>query len=800
MMSLTDSLRILILLLLFIAPIQPGNGLLFAFQNGEAGLQEVEDGEVVRKIRFTGNEHIRNATLRGLIRTQTNREFLGIPRFTPWYYIWQLTGRFGESPALLNRSVLGNDMERIRLYYENIGFFEAAIDTTIVEYRPERVEVTFLIDEGPPSRIQSISYTGVPEFENPELLESFYMNNRFSQQAVDDTTFRTDVRYNAQQLREEQTRIINFMRNNGYASVQRDSVRALIRRDSVDPQLLNVLFLIASGTPYTFGDLHIRLSGPEGGEEYTQTQTLSEPPFTEGGKTIYIEKDTTAQTEFDLLTDQILFQPGDRFNNSLYLQSVNEFQNLGMMTIRRFGLSEEGSLPDYSNSEIPVYFDLQTLPRYSIRTEFFGMRRYGFGTGAGINYSNNNLFGRAENLTIGFNTSLEYVTSSTLREIAPRDSESQTTSGAQIFQSYEARTEYTVPRLNFPFATLDKRPLFTSGRTRYSLTYSQSNQLYFDINSDIRFNLRYEVPHTDRYSSFLDLIELDIIDTDPSSEFRQNLIDEFGEDSFEFLRIEEDFRPQFSSIIRYTLRSQNTNLIQRDYGYFSEYSLSIGGNLPYLMDRYLFSAGEINGTLPSPLGLSGNSLGYSQFIKFSLDYRRYHPIGPESVLAWRGFAGYAHPYNESETIPLSRRFFAGGSNDIRGWAPFRLGPGEIRPDEVTINGGEIKLAAFLEYRQIMFHDLLSADWYLAGFSDAGNVWYGPRNSFHDQDNVNILEDGKFYFDRFYRQIAVSSGFGVRMDWEYIVARFDFAFRVHDLQLGWLENRNMYFSFGIGHSF
>jgi outer membrane protein insertion porin family len=112
-----------------------------------------------------------------------------------------------------------------------------------------------------------------------------------------------------------------------------------------------------------------------------------ENPMLPAVKSIYMEKQETAQSRFSLLTDQILFRPGDIFNHSLYLQSVNEFQNLGMLNIRRFGLSEDGSLPDYSGDEIPVFFDLQTLPKHSVRTEFFGMRRYGFGTGIGLNYS-----------------------------------------------------------------------------------------------------------------------------------------------------------------------------------------------------------------------------------------------------------------------------------------------------------------------------------------------------------------------------------------------------------------------------
>lgn len=769
----------------------------------EAGEQlEQENGEernqVVRKVRFSGNSNVRRATLRTLIRTRTNREMLGIPRFTPWYYIHQLTGRFGESPVLLDRETVARDIERIRLYYENIGYFETHVDTSIVEFRPGRFEVNFLIDEGPVSRIRSVGFTGLPEFEDRSITESFYRNTILGRRAIDDTTFTVNRQYNAQQLRSEQARIIDFLKDHGYASVQRDSVRALVKPDEENPLELDVLFRINPGRVYSFGDLYISLAGPGGEEDYDETMVHEEEPYVTGGKKIHMEKESSAQSDFSLLTDQILFRPGDIFNNSLYLQSINEFQNLGMLNIRGFGLSEDGSIQDYSGEQIPVFFDLQTLPKHSIRSEFFGMRRYGFGTGIGVNYSNNNLFGRAENLTLGFHTNFELVTS---REF---------TDNVTFFHTYQARVDYSVPRLNVPFFDLDRHPFFTSARTRYQLTYGQSNQPLFDINSDVRFNLRYEVSHSPRYTSFLDLVQLDLVDANPSPEYLAFVRDQFRrtpdepdeivEGRFEFQRILEDFRPQISSMIRYTFRNYNTNLIKRNYGYFSEYSVAVGGNLPYLLDRFIFTPGEIDGTLPSPVGPSDNRLGYSQFLKFSADYRRYIPLGPDAVFAFRGFAGYAHPYNKSETIPLSRRFFAGGSNDIRGWGPFRLGPGSIEPDSVTISGGEIKLAGFAEIRQVMFENMLNADWYLAFYTDAGNIWYGPRNDFTDEDDRDLLEDGKFSFNRFYNQIALGTGLGLRLDWDFIVARFDFTIRAHDPARGWFYSRSPYFSFGIGHSF
>lgn len=773
-------------------------------QSGSSGDSEDSESDlVVRIVRFSGNQNISNSTLSTLVRTDNNREFLGIPRFTPWYYLWKLI-RVGESPAYLDRAMVANDIERIEVYYENLGYFDTRVDTSIIEYRENRVEVSFIIDEGPRSRLESVAYTGMPDFDEPQLTDEFYSDSEFSGPFINDSTFATDEPYLLQKLRSEQTRIITFLKNHGYASVQRDSVQALAKRVDENSNLYDILFTVNPGDFYIFGDVHIELKGPDDQDStvYEDSRTFSGEPYTEPGFTIYAKKQESAQSRFSLLTEQIRYRPGDTFDQSLYLKSVNSYQNLGMMITNRFSLHETNSVPDFSRFRIPSYFELETIPKHSIRTEFFGMRRYGFGTGFGINYNNNNLRGRADNLSIGLNSSLEYVTSGTLREISPRDPATgeRNSTGSAIFQSYELRAEYTVPRLNFPFSGLRDKPWIQNSRTRYGLTYSQSDQLFFDINSDIRFNVRYEVTHNDRYTSFFDLIEMDIIDTDPSSQFRQNLINEFGENSIELLRIEEDFRPQFSSIIRYSLRNRNTNIIKRNYGYSLDYSFAVGGNLPYLIDRFMVSPGEIEQTLPSPFGISTNALAYSRFLKFSADVRRYFDLSENTVFAVRGFAGIAHPIFQSDNIPLSRRFFAGGSNDIRGWNPFRLGPGNLRPDEVTVPGGEVKLSAYKELRQIFLRNVFSADWHIAWHTDAGNVWYGPRASLLDAEGNELLDGGRFYFDEFYNQIAVGSGLGLRFDWEFLVARFDFTFRVHDLQQGWFKNKTAYFSFGIGHSF
>ena len=617
---------------------------------------------------------------------------------------------------------------------------------------------------------------------------------------INDSTYTVNRQYNTQELGSEQQRIINFLKNNGYASIQKDSVIALVQTQQQDSTFLDVQFRINPGKVFRFGDVHISLADGTPPDNYTQIDTVSSDQEVIDTTRIFLKKEPAAQTKFSLLTDQILFKPGDVYNHELYLNTIREYQNLGMLFIRRFGQNQEGSQPDFSQSSIPTYLDLQSLTKHSIGAEIFGMKRYGFGTGLGVDYTNNNAFGKAENFSLSANVSFEFVSKSVLEEIA------DTSTQSSIFRSYELRGDYTVPRLNFPFAFLDNTRFFTSGLTRYSLSYSRSDQLFFDINSDVQFNLRYEVQHNPRFSSFLDLIELDIVDPSPTDEFINNLRNDFGSgtsgdsttaDPIELTRILEDFRPQISSVIRYTFRNQNTDLIKRNRGYFSEYSISTGGNIPYIVDKYVVTPDTLEQNLPSLFKVSENELSYSRYIKATADYRKYIPISNSAVFAWRLYGGIAQPYGSSTTIPLNRRFFAGGSNDIRGWGPFQLGPGSIKSEDVRINGGEIKLAAFTEARQIFIRDVIGANWHAAWYVDAGNIWYGPKNDAADDEE---LEDGRFKFNDFYNQIAVGTGLGLRLDWEYIVARFDFTFRAHDLEAGWFNNKKLYFSFGIGHSF
>ena len=68
-------------------------------------------------------------------------------------------------------------------------------------------------------------------------------------------------------------------------------------------------------------------------------------------------------------------------------------------------------------------------------------------------------------------------------------------------------------------------------------------------------------------------------------------------------------------------------------------------------------------------------LPVAQYLKTEFEYKKYWGINQNSSLVFRQFVGVAIPFGNSDDIPFSRSYRAGGSNDIRAWRTFELGPG-----------------------------------------------------------------------------------------------------------------------------
>ena len=126
-----------------------------------------------------------------------------------------------------------------------------------------------------------------------------------------------------------------------------------------------------------------------------------------------------------------------------------------------------------------------------------------------------------------------------------------------------------------------------------------------------------------------------------------------------------------------------------------------------------------------------------------------------------------------------------GSNSVRAFSARSLGPGSYKiPDSAAAKAfidqaGDITLEGNIEYRFPIVSIVKGAL-----FVDAGNIWL-------------LREDpgrpgGTFSGNTFLDEIAVGTGFGVRLDLSFFVLRFDLAFplRVPYLPRGerWVGNK------------
>jgi outer membrane protein assembly factor BamA len=162
-------------------------------------------------------------------------------------------------------------------------------------------------------------------------------------------------------------------------------------------------------------------------------------------------------------------------------------------------------------------------------------------------------------------------------------------------------------------------------------------------------------------------------------------------------------------------------------------------------------------------------------------------------LAIRSYLGIAIPYGNSDYIPFSKSFFAGGANDNRAWTAYNLGPGSsINNNE--FNEANFKIAFNIEHRFNLFNKFNGAF-----FIDSGNIW-----------NINDgTTDQKAIFKNFksLKDIAVGVGFGLRYDLGFFILRTDVGFKAYNPKIidknRWFQNTSFdtaVYNIGINYPF
>jgi outer membrane protein insertion porin family len=114
--------------------------------------------------------------------------------------------------------------------------------------------------------------------------------------------------------------------------------------------------------------------------------------------------------------------------------------------------------------------------------------------------------------------------------------------------------------------------------------------------------------------------------------------------------------------------------------------------------------------------------GNEQYIKSTVEHSRYYPLNERKTLVYlaAGKLGFARPYGGRDTLPISERFFAGGSRDLRGFSFEEAGPKDLVTGLPV--GGNSVVVINNELR-FPIKGILGG----AVFSDVGNVFRRVRD-------------------------------------------------------------------------
>ena len=209
----------------------------------------------------------------------------------------------------------------------------------------------------------------------------------------------------------------------------------------------------------------------------------------------------------------------------------------------------------------------------------------------------------------------------------------------------------------------------------------------------------------------------------------------------------------------YTYNSAGGNAMKaaKSNSYSIRFNIEESGNLLYGFSRLVHKKPKYGDAYQLA------NIDFAQYVKMDIDFAKNFVIDDRNSLVFHAGLGIACPYGNSRSLPFEKLYFSGGANSVRGWRVRTLGPGSYRGDGNTIDyvnhTGDIKLDLNIEYRTYLFWKLNGA-----AFIDAGNVW--------NIRTQGTQTEGVFKFNRFYKQLAVAYGLGIRFDLDFLILRFD----------------------------
>ncbi|MCQ2974586.1 MAG: BamA/TamA family outer membrane protein [Bacteroidales bacterium] len=689
----------------------------------------------------------------------------------------------GEEPVKYSRILSEKSAEQIRLFMNNKGFYDAKVSFN-EKIKNRNVNVSYNITAGEPIKINNIYYTA-----NEDTIKKYVL--------LDTTNclLKHGKNLDLDNLQAERERICNNLKNNGYYRFSKEYVTYEI--DTLNKNHLADITIeiqpveLENGRIFNHRRQYIsqvsvfpnhdsRKALIESDVYYNDMDTIVYNfDDRDSSKIYYIEKNGESVRPY-VVNREIFIRPGN-----IYCQNDinNTYRHLSAFNVYKLVNIEFSPSSSRDSLNCNIYLTNNMLQAYIF--EIGGTNSSGnLGAASSLTYQHKNIFHGAETFDMKLSLALE----------------SQNNLGSEQLklhlntQEYGLEAKLYLPRL-FAFRALRDFFRDNTPRTYFSTGVNYRSRPDY-TRSMVNANLNFQWQVGDYYTHTLTPLRLSSIHiSNTDSTFMKWL---------EKLYIKDSYQDHFILGSTYSITFNNQANEKRNYD-FIKLNLSWAGNLLQLGNKALKSSKNEDGFYTFPIV---NTM-YAQFVKADIDYRHYIKTSRTTTMAMRAYLGVGLPYGNSTSMPFTEQYFSGGANSIRAWQIRSVGPGcyssasdaenEMQKQFPNMTS-DMKIEGNLECRFKVF-------WVIEGawFVDAGNIW-----SINADDKRT---GGDFDFKRFYKEIAVGTGLGLRLDFDFFIFRTDFGLKLHDPCLPegnrWLikndkrfmfKSSNWSFCLGIGYPF
>lgn len=637
--------------------------------------------------------------------------------------------KFGEKPVLASEVRPDQLTNLLKNRLENEGYFNHSLRFDWEETE-KTARLVFHLEPGEPYRLAQYSWSGTSD--SLALL---------LQRQLGASALKSGVRYSLEALKTERNRLDGILKNQGYFAFSPDYL--LFKADTtVGNMQFNLYLSVKQATPaealriYRIGQVEVypNMAFTDSARTGIDTQQTNGLVFIDGSKSFKPER----------LQPFVLFRPGQVYNRSAELTTANRLSSLGNFRYVTVRFSLPDSLPANGPVSMAARIDLAPAPRRRLRyeTQFLSKSNNFVGPALKVGYQNRNLFRGGELLNVDVNAGFE----------------TQFAGGRQTgLNAFEVglKGELVIPRIISPI-DLGGNLSYGLPRTRVMAGTSLLNRVSFYRLRSFQAAFGYQW-QTNRFVTH-----------------------DFQPASINFTGLSRT-TPAFEEILNANpfLRQSFEQRFIAGLVYQGIYS-ELAENKPHRWVAIvgLDAAGNLPGLLTGSSQLFGETL--ARYVRLDADIRYHRVFSRDRRLVMRVFGGYGYSYGGSPTLPYIKQYFAGGPNSVRAFNIRSLGPGNYRPPDFDLasffdQAGDIKLEANVEYRFPLAPYLKGAV-----FADVGNIWLQRPNP--------VLRGGHFTA-QWAQELGVGAGFGVRIDADILVLRFDLA---TPLRKPWLPEGERWF--------